>query len=122
MRLKWLQGFTLRNFIGYLGVALIYPVFAYITAEPPQKLLKFTDALTIIGFIFLILGVVHSMVHHGDFDISEYVIRRSLRKETLKPFGAFKEDKEEDRKTRPNYPLLTGLVLLLLSAALAAMV
>ena len=122
MKLKWLRGFTLRNFVGYLGAALIYPVFAYITAPEAQKLLKLADAMTITGFVFLILGVVHSMIHHGDFDISEYVVRRSLRKETLKPFGAFKEDKEEDRKNRPNYPFVTGLVLLLLSAALAAMV
>lgn len=122
MKLKWLRGFSLRNFTSYLGVALIYPVFSYITAPSNQKLLKFTDAMTIIGFVFIILGIIHSMIHHGDFDISEYVVRRSLRNKTLKPFGAFKEDKEEERKTHPNYPFMTGLILLIISAMLSSWV
>ena len=73
---NWLRGFDFHTFLGYLGVALIYPVYAWITSE--QKMLKCMDAMTIVGLVFLILGVIRSLVRHGDFDISEYVPETGL--------------------------------------------
>lgn len=106
-----LRSFHLRQFLYYLFPALIYPVYAWVSAEEKLKLLKFIDALTIMGLVFLIIGVLFSLVRHGDFDILEYVGKRSLRKGDIKPFKAFKEDKKENRKDRCNYPFCVCVLL-----------
>ena len=105
----------LRAFL-LLIPALIYPVYAYVTSG--YQLIRLIDPLTVIGAIYLILAVFSSLARHGDFDIMEYVARRSLRKGDIKPFSAFKEDKKEQRKDSVNYPFLISLILLLLSGAL----
>ena len=107
--------FRLKALLPYLSIAMIYPVIALITSE--KKLLKFIDAMTITGVVFLILGIIGNLTRHGDFDITEYVARRSLRRGGMKSFSAFREDKEEKRKDSANYPFLTGLILLAVSAA-----
>ncbi len=111
------RSFKLRQFAIYAGAALLYPVYAYLSSE--NKMLKFIDALTVTGLVFVILGVVYSMIRRGDFDIAEYVTKRSLNKGDVKPFKAFKEDKKEERKDSMNYPFFTGLLLLLAAAVLA---
>ncbi|MBQ6527736.1 MAG: DUF3899 domain-containing protein [Clostridia bacterium] len=80
------------------------------------------DALTIMGLVFLILGVIFSLMRHGDFDIAEYVTRRTVQKGDIKPYAAFKEDKQEKRKDSFNYPFFTGIVLLLAAGAMAAFI
>ena len=70
--------FRLKALLPYLSIAMIYPVIALITSE--KKLLKFIDAMTITGVVFLILGIIGNLTRHGDFDITEYIARRSLRR------------------------------------------
>ncbi len=110
------RSFKLRYFGIYAAAALLYPAYAYISSG--NSLLKLIDALTVTGFVFLIMGIVYSMIRHGDFDIAEYVSRRALRKGDVKPFKAFKEDKKEERKDSMNYPFFTSLLLLLGAAVL----
>ena len=109
--------FKLKPFLTHLACALVYPCIVLITAE--KKLLKLTDALTITGLIFLVIGIVYSLIRHGDFDIMEYVSRRSANREQVKPFAAFKDDKKEKRKDSMNYPFWIGILLLLGAAVLA---
>ena len=109
--------FKLKALLPYLSAALIYPVIALITSD--QKLLKFIDALTITGFVFLILGIIGNLTRHGDFDIMEFIARRSLKAGDKKTFAAFKDDKEQKRKDSANYPFLTGIILIAVSALLA---
>ena len=113
------KSFRLRQFLYYLFPALLHPVYAWISAEEKLKLLKFMDALTVMGLVFLIIGVLVSLVRHGDFDIMEYVAKRSLRKGDIKPFKAFKEDKKENRKDSFNYPFCVCLLLFLAAGILA---
>ena len=89
-------------------------------AEPPKKTFvqKFIDSLTIMGLIFLIIGVLVSLLRHGDFDIMEYVAKRSLHKSDIKPFKAFKEDKKENRKDGFNYPFCVCVLLFLAAGIL----
>ncbi len=110
------RSFKFKQFVLYAGAALLYPAYAYLFSE--NKMLKLIDALTVTGLVFVILGVVYSMIRRGDFDIAEYVTRRSLNKGDVKPFKAFKEDKKEERKDSMNYPFFTGLLLLLGAAVL----
>lgn len=114
--LSRLRSFRWKPFLYCLGASLIYPLVVLVTSD--KKLLKLIDALTISGLIFLALGVVYSFISHGDFDIMEYVSRRSADPETMKPFKAFQEDKKEKRKDSMNYPLLTGFLLLLVAGIL----
>ena len=112
------RSFSFKNFLLYLLAALIYPVYAYISAE--QKMLKFIDALTITGLVFLVIGVIYTFIRHGDFDISEYVTRRSIRKGNFKPFRALKEDKKESRKDTINYHFCIAAILLLAAGIMTA--
>ena len=109
------RSFRLKNFAIFVLAASIYPAYAYLSSEN-NRMLKLIDALTVTGLVFLILGIVTSMIRRGDFDIAEYVSRRSLRKGDIKPFKAFKEDKKEERKDSANYPFFTSLLLLLAAA------
>ncbi len=114
------RSFRVQPFLSTLIVAMLYPIYAYFSSE--RSLLRLIDAMTIMGFVFLIIGVVHSLIRHGDFDIVEYVAKRSLRRGDVKPFDAYKSDKKEERKDSFNYPFLTSLVLFAASAALAVFV
>ncbi len=105
-----------RSALLCLILALLYPVYAYVSSD--RSLLKLMDAMTVTGLLFLVAGIVFSLVKHGDFDITEYVAKRSLRKGDIKPFEAFRADKKEERKDRINYPFFTGLLLLAASALL----
>lgn len=109
----------LKALIPYLSIAMIYPVISLITAE--KKLLKFVDAMTITGVVFLILGIIGNLTRHGDFDITEYIARRSLRRGGMKSFAAFREDKKEKRKNSANYPFLTGVILLAVSGVMSVL-
>ena len=99
-----------------LVLALLYPLYSYVSSG--RSLLKLMDALTVTGLLFLVAGIVFSLIRHGDFDITEYVAKRSLRKGDIKAFEAFREDKKEERKDYMNYPFFTGLLLLASSALL----
>ncbi len=112
--------FNVGYFLSYLGTAMIYPVFVLVTSGGQR--VKFIDAMTIAGLVFLALGVIYSLVRHGDFDIAEYVTRRSassMKHEKIQSFEAFKENKKEKRKDSFKYPFLTGILMLAASALLA---
>ncbi len=83
-------------------------------------MLKLIDALTITGLVFLLISVFYTFVRHGDFDISEYVTKRGVRKGDVKPFSAFKEDKKESRKDIVNYPFCVAVLLLLAAGIMTA--
>ena len=108
------------QFVPYLATSLLYPLYAYFSSG--RSLLKLMDAMTITGLVFIVLGIIYSMVRRGDFDITEYMARRSVRKGNVKPFKTFKEDKKEERKDSLNYPFWTGLALLAVSALLTIFV
>ena len=50
-------------------VTLLY-LFARAVMASSQRLLIFTDCMTIVAAILLIAGVIYSLYLHGDFDIS----------------------------------------------------
>lgn len=112
--------FSLRDSFLCLIVALLYPLYAFVSSG--QSLLKLIDAMTVTGLLFLIFGIIYSLIMHGDFDITEYVAKRSLHRGDVKPFEAFRADKKEERKGRINYPFFIGLLLLLASILLTAFV
>ena len=112
----------------HLVIALAYPVFRAFRAEN-NKLLAFTDALTIMSLVLLIVGVLYSMVLHGFFDVSNYFIQRGVRSfrfgrhrkelDQGKSIEEFLRDAREKREDAFNYPLLVGILGILASIILA---
>ncbi len=112
------KDFRLKRFILYLVIGLAYPLFAFLTRN--NSLLELSNACVIIGLLFLALGILGIAALHGDFDISGYVLRRFRHKENMKPFDAYMEDKNEIREDSFNYPLLIGLILIIVSVITSA--
>lgn len=111
------KNFRLWNWLGFLLIACLYPAFAYVSNKE-NPLLAFINALTIVGIVFVVMGIILSLVVHGDFDITEYVARRAVNKKHMKSYEAFKADKQEKREDHFNYPLLTGIFMIVVSALL----
>ena len=107
-----------RVLLSHLLVTLAYPLGRSLTAAD-HRLLLFTDAITFIGLVTLIGGVVYAMVLHGDFDISGFVLKRGARKGEGPTFDAYMADKKEKHAESFNYPLFLGIVYLAAAALIA---
>ena len=118
--MKLLRTFRFNHFITHVIIAVLYPIYAWVSSG--KSLLKLIDALTITALVFLVVGIVTSMIRHGDFDITEYIARRTVHRGNMKPFKAFKEDKKENRKDSFNYPLCVCVLLFRAAGILTAFV
>ena len=116
--------------ITHLIVTLAYPAVRAFTA-PEDRLLRFANAVTIVGLILLVVGVVYSMNLHGDFDISRYYIQRGMRStfrfytpkrgemlDSKEGPAEFLNDLKEKRANAFNYPLFLGIIYVLVSVVL----
>lgn len=132
MMIKKLKNIKLSPLITHLIVTLAYPAVRAFTAEK-NRLLLFSNALTIVGLILMVVGIIYSMNLHGDFDVSRYYLRRGVR--SFKFFSPrqseeLKQDREENpaefmremkekREEAFNYPLFLGIVYVLVSVLIA---
>jgi hypothetical protein len=113
-----LKNLKLRPLISHLIITLLYPAVKAM-GSPEGKLLIFTDAVTIVGLVLLIGGVVYSFVLHGDLDIAGFALKRGVQSGSAQTFDAYMADKKEKREEAFNYPLFVGLVYLAAAALLA---
>ena len=104
--------------IGHLVVTLAYPVVRFARAEG-NRLLMFTNALTIIGLILIVMGIFYSFVLHGDLDHVRYTFTRGLSRGIVKDYDAYEQDVKKDREDAFNYPLWLGILYVIVSAVLA---
>ncbi len=111
------RNLKIKRFVITLVIAFLYPLYKYVSSVH-DPLLDFINAVTIIGIVFLVFGILNTLVLHGDFDITEYVAKRAMFRKSTKPYKAFKEDKKEEREGRFNYPLLTGMVMIAVASIL----
>ena len=95
-----------QTLLTHVIVTLLYPLARMVMASS-QRLLVFTDCLTIVAAILLI---VYSLYLHGDFDISSYVMRRARSNAPKQTFEAYKANQKERREASFNYPLFLGAV------------
>ena len=98
-------------------VTLAYPAARALT-EPQNRLLLFTDAMTIIAIVLLVCGIVYALILRGDFDISGFAFLRGLRGGG-KNYDAYKADRQKEREEAFNYPLFLGILYLLAAAVIA---
>ena len=105
--------------ISHLIVTLAYPVVRAFTAKA-NRLLLFTNALTIIAALLIAAGIIYNLYLKGDFDRTSYIFKRSINKDLLqKPYEDYEKDAKENREDAFNYPLCFGIVYLIVSAILA---
>ena len=98
-----------QTLLAHAVVTLLYP-FARAVMASSQRLLIFTDCMTIVAAILLIAGVIYSLYLHGDFDISSFVMRRGMKNAPKQTFEAYKANQKERREASFNYPLFLGVV------------
>ena len=103
--------------LAHVLVTLAYPAARALT-EPQNRLLLFTDAMTIIAIVLLVCGIVYALILRGDFDISGFAFLRGLRGGG-KNYDAYKADRQKEREEAFNYPLFLGILYLLAAAVIA---
>ena len=117
--------------ISHLIITLVYPLAAALRAEQ-NRLLVFTDAMTIVSLLLVIVGIIYSLVLHGDFDVSNYylqhsgrsiarrfAVRRGAQMQQEEDIAKFISDAREKREGEFNYPLFLGIVYLLAAVIIA---
>ena len=103
--------------LAHVLVTLVYPAARALTA-PQNKLLLFTDAMTVIAMVMLVCGIVYALILRGDFDISGFAFIRGLRGGG-KNYDAYRANRKEEREEAFNYPLFLGILYLLAAAVIA---
>ena len=101
-----------------LIITLGYPA-AKAAISDYNRLLIFTDAMTIIAALLLIAGVFYALYLHGDFDISGFLLKRGTRRNGKQSFEAYKDDKKQEREEAFNYPLFLAIVYFAAAVVLA---
>ncbi len=124
--LKKLKKIKPTTLITQMIITLAYPVARAFTASH-NRLLFFTDLLTIVGMLLLIVGILYDMALHGYFDISGYYLRRGFRSFTKhgleennkQTIGEYLQDAKDRRADAFNYPLFLGIIYVLVSVFIA---
>ena len=115
---KRFKNIKLTALIGHLVVTLAYPAVRSARAEG-NRLLLFTNALTIISLLMIVVGIFYSFILHGDLDRARYTFSRGLTNGIVKPFDVYEKEVKKDREDAFNYPLWLGILYLIVSAVLA---
>lgn len=104
------KNLKIKNLIGNLLIVLVYPILKGIVTK---KMIMFCDSCTIISLALFIVGIINSLVLHGDFDIMGYIARK--KDPNRKGFDAYIKDQNSKRKDSFNYPLFEAIILLIIS-------
>ena len=105
------KNLKIKNLIIDVIICLLYPTIKLIKTK---SILIFSDSLTIIGLVLVIVGVVNSFFLHGDLDITGFIASRAFNKDA-KDFQAYMDDQEDKRKGSFNYPLLCSIIILIIA-------
>ena len=111
------RNFKLSGFLPNFIIAMAYPAVRALSSEA-SRLLHLVNAMTVIGLVMIILGVLYNLVLKGDFDITRFIADRAM-KHTQKGYKAYKEDREDEREGSFNYPLFVGIILIAASIVLS---
>ena len=144
---KIFKSFELKHFITTSIIAFAYPIIK--TCISNNKLLVFSDTSFIISLIFVAIGILNMSVLNGDYDLQGFIAQRSfgknnnlnfsnkdlanatvkgnnskgvLEKNNFMTFEQYRNIKENERKDRFNYPLFTGIIILIVSLITSSLV
>ena len=99
--------------IYYTLISMLYPLLRFFMKG--MNMVAFSDSCLIMAALFLLWGIVYSLVLHGDFDITAYIAKRSILKQRNESFTEYLQEQKEKREDKFNYPLYNGLILLLIA-------
>lgn len=116
--MKNFKNFKLKNFIGNFAFCVSYPIIKTIVSDG-NKVLILSDTLFIMSLVFIVAGIVTSFILHGDFDITTFIAKRTLSKNSNLTFEKFTKNKENERKGSFNYPFFAGIISFLISYIIA---
>lgn len=108
-----LKNFKFSHFLPNFIISFAYPLARLLTGKE-KAVVAFLDALTVIGLLNVLFGIINNLYLHGDFDISRYFMQKKLNKSNV-PFDKFIADEKAKEKDSFNYPLLIGLLFLIIS-------
>ncbi|MBR0040595.1 MAG: DUF3899 domain-containing protein [Oscillospiraceae bacterium] len=127
---KRFRNIRLQVLIPQVVITLAYPIIKAFSVQN-NRLLYFTNGLTVIGLILVIIGVLYSMILHGDFDLSAFYLQRGARgigrlftrrgsdPAKQEAIVDYLSEAKEKRAEAFNYPLFLGILSLAVSAVLA---
>ena len=98
-------------------LTIAYPV-AKALISSANRLMIFSDTLLIISLILIAVGILFTFARYGDFDITGYIFHRGISK-NAKSYENYKKDLEANRRETFNYPLLLGLIYLIISLTIS---
>lgn len=107
------KNLKIKNLLLNLFICFLYPLFRLIVSN--NKMLALSDSCFILGLLLVLLGGVNILLIHGDLDITGYIANRAFNKDSTQDYKAFKKEREAKRKDSFNYPLLCGIILLLIA-------
>lgn len=132
MIIKKLKKIKPTLLITHVIITLAYPAVKAFTASG-NRLVIFADAMTIIGLILVVAGIIYSMNLHGDFDATRYYMQSGIRsfrsirffnrnqdmevKQDQNP-AEFIQNLREKRADAFNYPLFLGIIYVLASVVI----
>ncbi len=111
--MKAFRNFRLPKLIPSLVILLAYPTAKAFISE--HKALVFSDTVLLLSLFMIIFGVIHNLYLKGSFDNTSFVINRFVNREKSQSYEAYMKDLTERRKDSFNYPLLTGIIGILIS-------
>lgn len=108
------KNFKFSSFIANFSFAISYPIIKTIVTDG-NKMVIFSDTILIMALVFIIVGVIYSFVLHGDLDITSFVAKRTLSRNSNLSYEKFTEDNKNKRKGSFNYPIFVGIVCIIIS-------
>ena len=99
-------------------ITLGYPAVKALMTEE-HRLLAFCDALTIVGGLLLVIGMIYSLTLQGDFNIAGFAMKRDAHSGQKQTYDAYRKDQKQKREDAFNYPLFLGFVYIVVSAFIA---
>lgn len=116
--LKRLKNIKIGPLLTHVIISLAYPA-AKAAISSYNRLQIFSDSMTIIALLLLLVGVFYGMLLHGDFDVTGYLIKRATEKTPTETYEVYKENKKEKRADSFNYPFFLGVLYLIVSIVIA---
>ncbi len=107
------KNFRISHFLPNFIISILYPVARYFTAEE-KNMVAALDALTIIGMMGILIGIINNLYLHGDFDITRYFLSQKLNNQRVS-FSKYIADERAKEKDSFNYPLFVGILLVVIS-------
>ena len=106
-----IKNIKIKLLITNIIISLIYPIYKLIKLK---NLVAFSDACLMTCLPYIIIGIVTSLINHGDYDIPTYIAEKKFKKTNV-DLDTYLKTKKNKRKDNFNYSFLMAIILFILS-------